>query len=219
MGKDLEVSDMPVLSDEMHVQLRTLERNLLEKLSHCCHSYDLRDPEAAFEYVRTYATKFFDCFYDFYSHSPDPQYHPHCRPAAEKLAYQRVMKCIENYTSVESFFRRSLDRPGRIRKTISNHAEQRSSTLVLYPPSRMERAVPPLTVTTPKVSQQLRKLLDECRMTAEQVAEQIRIDPRSVYRHLAGTSVPRPRQIASYEKAFSETLNKSIRIEMSGKRH
>src|ERR1700739_3930146 len=107
MGKNLEVSDMPVLPDWMHSKLRSLERSLMSELSSCCHSYDLRDPEAAFEYVRTSAIKFFDLYYDFYSKFPDPQYQPHWRPASEKFAFQRIVKCIENSSAVESFFRSS----------------------------------------------------------------------------------------------------------------
>ena len=126
MGKTLEVSDMPALSDEMHTKLRALERDLRTELSHCCHSYDLRDPDAAFEYVRTYAIKFFDCFYGFYSHIPDPQYESHWRPASEKFAYGRIVKCIENHSAVEAFFKRSSDRIERIKRTISDHAERKA---------------------------------------------------------------------------------------------
>ena len=96
MGKTFEASDMPPLTEEIHDELRAIERELCSVLFKCCGSYSLDDPEAAFEYTRTYAIKFYDCFYRFYSKNPDPVYQPHWRPASERFAFQRVIRCIEN---------------------------------------------------------------------------------------------------------------------------
>ena len=49
---------MPPLTEEMHAELRSIERNLRNKLFSCCDSYELEDEGAAFEYVRTYAVIF-----------------------------------------------------------------------------------------------------------------------------------------------------------------
>jgi hypothetical protein len=122
MEKPLEVSDMPPLTLELTERLRAMERDLRLALGSCCNNYNLVDREAAFEYVRSYAVRFYDCFYGFYSQIPDESYRPHWRPASERFAFQRVMKCVENISSVENLFFES-GRKGRIQKTISDHAE------------------------------------------------------------------------------------------------
>ena len=126
MGKPLEHSDMPPLTVEMHSDLRALEKRLRLALGSCCSGYDLIDSHAAFEYVRTYATEFYDCYYRFYSHIPDPKYRPHWRPASETFAFDRVVQCIENSYSVLGYFRSDAARVERIKRTIKDHAEQNS---------------------------------------------------------------------------------------------
>jgi DNA-binding transcriptional ArsR family regulator len=67
------------------------------------------------------------------------------------------------------------------------------------------------------IASELRILLDESRVTAEELAEEIDLDVRSVYRHLKETP-PRKRQIAAYEKFFSARLGRKIRLNTSPKR-
>src|ERR1700735_3048032 len=126
MEKRLEHSDMPPLTVEMHSDLRALENRLRLALGRCCNGYDLIDSHAAFEYVRTYATQFYDCYYRFYSQTPDPKYRPHWRPASETFAFDRVVHCIENSYSVLGYFRSDAARVERIKRTIKDHAEQNS---------------------------------------------------------------------------------------------
>jgi gas vesicle protein len=73
----------------------------------------------------------------------------------------------------------------------------------------------PLQAKGKSISEQLKSLQSECRMTAEEIAEPIQIEPRSVYRHLSGDTMPRRRQIAAYEKLFSERTGRAIRIDAS----
>lgn len=68
------------------------------------------------------------------------------------------------------------------------------------------------------IASQIEDLRIECRLTVEDIAEALSVSPRSVYRHLSQGAIPRARQIAAYEKLFSEKLGKSIRLETSGKR-
>lgn len=90
---------------------------------------------------------------------------------------------------------------------------------------------PPKTLTGKKeesqkpettLAEQIRKLRDEARMTNEELAEQINLGLRSLYRHLSGTP-PRARQIAAYEKLFSEKLARKVLLQnvitTPGKRH
>ncbi len=123
MGKTFEVSDMPPLTLEMHGKLRAMEKDLRLALSRCCNDRELIDPQAAFEYARTYATRFYDCFYDFYSQIPNPAYRPHWRPASEAFAFQRVVKCIQNDFHIELFFKNNPDRVDRIKRTITDHSK------------------------------------------------------------------------------------------------
>src|SRR5271166_4713483 len=64
--------------------------------------------------------------------------------------------------------------------------------------------------STPPLSQQIRQLMEDCRLTAEELAEAIDLDPRNVYRHLAGKSGLRNSTIGAYEKFFSEKLGRHV---------
>ncbi len=108
----------------MHDDLRHLETMLHRMLDSCCSSHELRDKHAAFEYMRTYATKFYDCYYNFYSKIPDPKYQPHWRPASETFAFDRIVMCIENNYYVAAYFNSDATRVERIKRTISDHAER-----------------------------------------------------------------------------------------------
>jgi hypothetical protein len=118
MDKALEVSDMPVLTDAEHTQLRAMENALRVNLDKCVSGYS---QDAAFEYARTAAVSFYDFFYRKYSKHPDQTYRPHWGPASEKFAYQRIVKCLNNFSALESFLYRD-DRAARLRKTISENA-------------------------------------------------------------------------------------------------
>jgi hypothetical protein len=123
MGKRLEISDMPPLTVEVHSELRLLERKLQNALGECCSLHDLIDPHAAFEYTRTYATEFYDCFYAFYSGIPDSKYRARWRPASETFAFDRVVQCIKNELLVARYFASDASRVERIKRTISDHAK------------------------------------------------------------------------------------------------
>jgi hypothetical protein len=72
------------------------------------------------------------------------------------------------------------------------------------------------------LAEQIEKLRDEARLTNEELAEEINLGLRSLYRHLSGTP-PRARHIAAYEKLFSEKLARKVLlqnvIKTPGKRH
>jgi DNA-binding transcriptional ArsR family regulator len=64
----------------------------------------------------------------------------------------------------------------------------------------------------PKLSAVLEQLRIESRLTVEDLAEAIELQPRSVYRHLAGIAIPRPRHLAAYEWTFSKRLHREIHL-------
>jgi DNA-binding transcriptional ArsR family regulator len=65
------------------------------------------------------------------------------------------------------------------------------------------------------LSEQIDDLRNECRWTVEELAEVIDVAPRSVYRHLSGEATPRKRQVAAYEKAFSDKLKRPVLLKVS----
>lgn len=79
-------------------------------------------------------------------------------------------------------------------------------------------ALQPGTSSSEPLNRQIEAFRVECRITVEELAEGLDVAPRSVYRHLSGEAAPRHRQIASYEKLFSQKLGRKIRLETSSKR-
>jgi lambda repressor-like predicted transcriptional regulator len=123
MEKPVEPSDMPPLTETEHVQLRAMEREFRGYLSNCTSSYDIADPQAAWEYARTFAVRFYDFFYNYYNKVSETAYQPYIRSASEKLAFGRVYKCLDNFSVYESFLL-NHDRSARLKKTISERADR-----------------------------------------------------------------------------------------------
>ena len=69
------------------------------------------------------------------------------------------------------------------------------------------------------IGKQIKRLQEECGITAEEMAEALDVVPRSIYKHLAGKTVPRRNHIAAYEKLFSERLKRSVTLKKSIKGH
>jgi DNA-binding Xre family transcriptional regulator len=120
MGKRFEVSDMPALTPDMQKRICVLERQLEIALQTHCIGYNIFDLEGAFEKVRTFATVFYNCYYNFYSQYPACK--ANWRKASEVFAYQRVLTWIDNFHASREHFDSS--RLQRIRRTISDHAER-----------------------------------------------------------------------------------------------
>jgi len=78
------------------------------------------------------------------------------------------------------------------------------------PPAAAAPALPPATAET--VAAQIDRLRQECHLSAEELAEEVEMDARSVRRHLAGDTVPHPRGLRVYQKVFSKLLNRQVVI-------
>jgi len=72
-------------------------------------------------------------------------------------------------------------------------------------------------VRHPSAAEQIEQLRNECRLTVEQLADEVGLDPRSVYRHLGGTK-PRIGHIGAYERVFSKILKRNIVINIPSAR-
>jgi hypothetical protein len=233
MRKSFELSDMPPLTLEMHEKLRALERALQSELGRCCSNYELIDREAAFEYARSYAVQFYDCFYAFYSEVPDPAYRPHWRLASEKHALQRVLKCIDHNSATRMAHTFNAEGIARIKRTISERSEQNPIakfpliggldatldspllTMAKAAARNAQRAVfAPIPVEPASIATQLKELKLKSRLSAQKIAEGIDVDLRTVQRHLSGHASPRDSQILAYEEFFTKRLGKSIKLDM-----
>jgi len=132
MGKRFEVSDMPALTPEMQKRIGILENQLQAALTPHCNGYNLFDLEGAYEKVRTFATVFYGCYYNFYSQYP--AYKAHWRKASEVFAYQRVLTWINNFYATRENFDPS--RLKRIMRTISDYADGTARAALSPPPGK-----------------------------------------------------------------------------------
>jgi hypothetical protein len=70
----------------------------------------------------------------------------------------------------------------------------------------------PDPVNERSIGQQIDDLRLKCEWSAEQLAEAIKIAPRSVYRHLSDTDTPSKLNLAKYSKIFSQALHIEVVI-------
>jgi hypothetical protein len=77
---------------------------------------------------------------------------------------------------------------------------------------------PKAETSAPSFAAELSKLLIEARWTPEAIADEMRIDWRTVYRHRKGEILPSLKTVALYEAALSKKLKRTIVLPVSGKR-
>ncbi len=199
-------------------------------------------PEQLLAYLRSYAAELFkieaDSYHEFVNAGPYPAW----IGALEERILKRVLKAVEKIESadpnlilgfhglaphrMENELRGTLwevanpyrwSVPGAdvaARLIDAAHKSTRKLTQAVQPPTPI-----PAEDRKPSIAEQIRTLQDECNLTAQVLADALEIDPRSVFRHLAGEAVPRRGHIAAYERLFSEKLGRTVRIKTSVKRH
>jgi hypothetical protein len=144
MAIDSEGSYMPPLSEDMHEALRDIENEFRNKLASCCRSYRVHDPDLAFEYARTWAVKFFDCCFEYYSNFI--AYQDRWSEASQKLALQRVKKCIDDIETIRFSFQTNRDQMLSITMTVSERAEEKEKTIprrIVFDPEVSALPLPP----------------------------------------------------------------------------
>jgi hypothetical protein len=67
--------------------------------------------------------------------------------------------------------------------------------------------------STESLAEQIKRLKEECDITAEEIAEALGVVPRSIFKHLAGDTVPRRGHIAGYERLFTDRLGRSVTLQ------
>lgn len=68
------------------------------------------------------------------------------------------------------------------------------------------------------LAEQIKRLKDECDITAEEIAEALGVVPRSIFKHLAGKTVPRRGHLTAYERLFTDRLGRSVTLRKVTKR-
>jgi DNA-binding XRE family transcriptional regulator len=202
MARDLEIPDPPPLTDELHEDLRLLERKLSSSIGACYRGADLHDPHAAFEYIRTYAVKFYDTFYEFYSQHP--VYEPHWQSTSEVFAFGRILKCIDGYGQIERLFERDPTRALRIKRTISDHAARKEALrnrlkVVIPPPQTAKSALSvfapllelpaesplkrvPRSIQSNLAAQKMEAHRERLGLNQTQFANKLGLDPKTLYK-------------------------------------
>jgi hypothetical protein len=84
-----------------------------------------------------------------------------------------------------------------------------SSPILPTPPQNTTQQHEPPSETA---GQQIERLRTESHLTAEDLAEELGVTPRSIFRHLSGTVVPHGRHLAAYERVFSNRLQRRVVI-------
>ena len=133
-----------------------------------------------------------------------PNYRPEWVPA---LAVRTIDSAIGSFpllTDGEPFRE-------RLQQTVRHYLQGRRKAKLQPVPQLAMPASEPL-------NEQIEALRDECRMTVEELAEGLGVTPRSAYRHLSGEATPRQKQVAAYEKLFSQKLGRKVRLETSVER-
>lgn len=63
---------------------------------------------------------------------------------------------------------------------------------------------------SPGFGVELKRLLEEARTRPEDIAEEVGIQPRNVYRHLAGETSPSIANVGRYERALSKRIGRKV---------
>jgi hypothetical protein len=63
------------------------------------------------------------------------------------------------------------------------------------------------------LAEQIKRLKDECDITVEEIAEALGVVPRSIWKHLSGTTVPRREHLTAYERLFTDRLGRSVTLQ------
>jgi hypothetical protein len=80
-------------------------------------------------------------------------------------------------------------------------------------PKATQPTIPSLSLQKPEtIGSQINRLRDECRLSVEELAEQVKLETRSVQRHIADVHIPHNRHLRAYERTFSKLLNRQVVI-------
>lgn len=199
-------------------------------------------PEQLLAYLRAYAAELFKTEADSYQEFVNAGPYPAWIGALEERMLRRVLKAVERIESADPNLTlgfHGLD-PHRIENELRGTLWEVANPYRWSVPGadvsarlidaaqestrKLTKTVEAAAAVAPEdkkltIAEQIRALQDESNVTAQVLADALEIDPRSVFRHLAGEAIPRGGHIAAYESLFSEKLGRKVTIKTSPKRH
>jgi len=182
--------------------------------------------------IEWYADRLFKTEADQYDQfRPDGRYPAWLSRLTDRVV-MRVLTAIERLEEADSktliLGYHGLSRPEveqDLQKMLWNTAKRyeqgNAPSLISSEPAKEQRQPKRETTNTPpqeSLAAQIKRLQNECNITAEKMAEVLEIVPRSVYKHLAGQTIPRRNHIAAYENLFSELLKRPVTLKKVSKR-
>lgn len=186
-------------------------RNVLEFEHHArsqvddCYHDGTFNVEAAIAILRTDILITLDLRIKEYTARPD--YGPAWMDQIKVVTFDSMMANVGGWASLEQRHRIATE----LLLTMDDHLRAQAAAT-----KQPEESKPAPVPHTEPLNKQIEDLRIESRLTVEQLADEVNITPRSLYRHLSGKAKPRASQIAAYEKLFSSKLGKPVRLKTSG---
>jgi hypothetical protein len=225
--------ELPAKSHPLLATLRTQRILLSQDLSRCIKQWTCHDPKHAKDYLCAYVCSIFDVLWAYYDLKIDA-FDYEVEIANE--AVQEVISAWENYnvlpaTSWTSTLKSAIalhtgrpiweQAPG---STSLAGKENSDYTKVLLMKARaawqeQRKLSPPSPTAKPSFAAELDRHLELARMKPESIAEKVGIQPRNVYRHLAGDTQPSLENVGKYEAELSKILKKPVTLPTPVKRH
>ena len=225
----------------------TLKRNSLigDLGNYCIQKYECYDLPRAKDFIRTYTCEFFDILKEAYG---GLAFYREDEVADEAIAIAVACWANFNVHPKGDFWASTLrativQHLGRnLRKQQTSDTYVASGVDLASASPLLKMAVTPQTGThlqppnvpsvwapvlrdarteVPRptsIKEQLKQLLIDCRWRPEDIAEEIGIQPRNVYRHLAGETFPTLVNVGKYEKAISKRLGRPVKLPTPSKR-
>jgi hypothetical protein len=200
---------------------------------YCINDHGCYNKDGAKDYLRSYCCSIFDFLKDAYSSKVAIW---DWEEQIVEEAIRITLECWDHFNSVyppASVWRPTLH--DAIVQHLGRPIRQRLQR-ALEPPVNMASASPLMIMaetagrgahlqppnvpsTRKRIGEELKRLLDESRLRPEDIAEEIDIEARNVYRHLAGETVPSLVNLGKYEKALSKHLGRAVKLPTPEKRH
>ena len=210
-------------------------------LSACISHYECRQPERAKDYLRAYVCSIFDLLWAYYDLKLDVfDYQTEIANEAIRNTLSpwenfNVSKRADSWvetlrTALNQHTGRTIWKPEKTDtqdssltgKQASAYARAAidiaSSPLLMYieqanrteeQPSQAGLVPPP---SPESIGAQIKAYILEARLRPEDIAEEIGIQPRNVYRHLSGETLPTLSNIGKYESALSKHLKRTVKL-------
>lgn len=224
MAKNPATPPIPPLAVKQAHELEALEARLARALEGCMDPHgNLAHELKASTYLSSYVVKIFSLYSAAYIGSPNFRL---WTPQLKAMSVQWALNCLADYrgtspSMILAYKKMLLGALDEHLKTAHGNSlnpllRQLGEVLSTVAPTvdKMRASRPASVATDARIGSQIRDLMNEARLTKEQLAEGIGIQERNVYRHLAGTP-PRAKTLAAYEEFFSKRLKRSVQLKTS----